>query len=98
MLALVAKGLSNAEIGSQLYVSPATLKAHVARILTKLGARDRAELIVIAYKSRPVLPDKPDHPTPFGLCAAAVGEDASFGHEMHSRLPIPSAVAVTTAS
>ena len=56
VLALVARGLSNAEIGTQLYVSPATVKTHVARILTKLGARDRAQLIVIAYESRLVRP------------------------------------------
>ena len=56
VLALVARGLSNAEIGGQLYVSPATVKTHVARILTKLGARDRAQLIVIAYESRLVRP------------------------------------------
>jgi DNA-binding NarL/FixJ family response regulator len=56
VLAHVAKGLSNAEIGHQLYVSPATVKTHVARILTKLGARDRAQLIVIAYESRLVRP------------------------------------------
>jgi DNA-binding NarL/FixJ family response regulator len=56
VLSLVARGLSNAEIGSQLYVSPATVKTHVARILTKLGARDRAQLIVIAYESRLVRP------------------------------------------
>ena len=59
VLSLVAKGLSNAEIGSQLYVSPATVKTHVARILTKLGARDRAQLIVIAYESRLVRPGQP---------------------------------------
>jgi DNA-binding NarL/FixJ family response regulator len=56
VLALVARGLSNAEIGGQLYVSPATVKTHVARILTKLGARDRAQLIIIAYESRLVRP------------------------------------------
>ena len=56
VLALVAKGLSNAEIGAQLYISPATVKTHVARILTKLDARDRAQLIVIAYESRLVRP------------------------------------------
>jgi DNA-binding NarL/FixJ family response regulator len=56
VLTLVAKGLSNAEIGGRLYVSPATVKTHVARILTKLGARDRAQLIVIAYESRLVRP------------------------------------------
>jgi DNA-binding NarL/FixJ family response regulator len=51
VLSLVAKGLSNAEIGSRLYVSPATVKTHVGRILTKLDARDRAQLIVVAYES-----------------------------------------------
>jgi DNA-binding NarL/FixJ family response regulator len=56
VLALVAKGLSNAEIGGRLYISPATVKTHVARILTKLDARDRAQLIVIAYESRLVRP------------------------------------------
>ena len=56
VLALVAKGLANAEIGSELYVSPATVKTHIARILTKLDARDRAQLIVIAYESRLVRP------------------------------------------
>ena len=56
VLALVAKGLSNAEIASRLYISPATVKTHIARVLTKLGARDRAQLIVIAYESRLVRP------------------------------------------
>ncbi len=56
VLALVAKGLSNAEIGSRLYITPATVKTHVARVLTKLDARDRAQLIVIAYESRLVQP------------------------------------------
>jgi DNA-binding NarL/FixJ family response regulator len=51
VLSLVAKGLSNSEIGSRLYVSPATVKTHVGRILTKLDARDRAQLIVVAYES-----------------------------------------------
>ncbi|HZA32600.1 MAG TPA: response regulator transcription factor [Propionibacteriaceae bacterium] len=56
VLALVAKGLSNTEIAGQLYISPATVKTHIARILTKLDARDRAQLIVIAYESRLVRP------------------------------------------
>ena len=56
VLALVAKGLSNAEIGSRLYITPATVKTHVARVLTKLDARDRAQLIVFAYESRLVQP------------------------------------------
>jgi DNA-binding NarL/FixJ family response regulator len=56
VLALVAKGLSNAEIAARLYVSPATVKTHIARTLTKLQARDRAQLIVIAYESHLVRP------------------------------------------
>jgi DNA-binding NarL/FixJ family response regulator len=56
VLTLVAKGQSNAEIGAQLYISPATVKTHVARILTKIDARDRAQLIVIAYETRLIRP------------------------------------------
>ncbi len=56
VLALVAKGLSNAEIAARLYVSPATVKTHIARTLTKLDARDRAQLIVIAYETGLVRP------------------------------------------
>ena len=51
VLVLVAKGLSNAEIAGRLYISPATVKTHIARTLTKLDARDRAQLIVLAYES-----------------------------------------------
>ncbi|MET0417084.1 MAG: response regulator transcription factor [Actinoplanes sp.] len=51
VLTLVARGLSNAEIAQQLFVSPATAKTHVARLLMKLDARDRAQLIVVAYES-----------------------------------------------
>ena len=56
VLTLVAKGLSNAEVGAQLYISPATVKTHVARILTKIDARDRAQLIIIAYETRLIRP------------------------------------------
>jgi DNA-binding NarL/FixJ family response regulator len=56
VLELVAKGLANAEIAERLYISPATVKTHVARTLTKLDARDRAELIIIAYETRLVRP------------------------------------------
>lgn len=51
MVSLVATGLSNDEIVGQLYLSPLTVKTHVSRAMLKLGARDRAQLVVIAYQS-----------------------------------------------
>ena len=51
VLALVARGLSNAELTQMLHVSMPTAKTHVSRILTKLGARDRTQLVVMAYES-----------------------------------------------
>ena len=51
VLILVAAGLTNAEISQRLVISPATAKTHVSRILMKLHARDRAQLVVIAYES-----------------------------------------------
>jgi DNA-binding NarL/FixJ family response regulator len=56
VVALVADGLSNAEIGERLVVSPATAKTHVSRAMGKLGARDRAQLVVTAYESGLVRP------------------------------------------
>ena len=56
VLSLVAAGLTNDEIAGELYLSPLTAKTHVSRILTKLGARDRAQLVVIAYESGLVSP------------------------------------------
>ncbi|MBW9206329.1 response regulator transcription factor [Mumia sp. zg.B17] len=51
VLALVGKGMSNGEIGGELFLSPATARTHVSRAMTKLGARDRAQLVVVAYQT-----------------------------------------------
>jgi DNA-binding NarL/FixJ family response regulator len=56
VLAAVARGLSNAEIGEELFMSHATAKTHVSRLLTKLDARDRAQLVMLAYEAGVVVP------------------------------------------
>jgi DNA-binding NarL/FixJ family response regulator len=56
VMALVAEGLSNDEIADRLVVSPATAKTHVSRAMVKLHARDRAQLVVLAYESGLVRP------------------------------------------
>ncbi len=58
MLGLVAAGLSNNAIGEWLHVSPLTAKTHVNHIMSKLGARDRAQLVVIAYQSGFAIPGR----------------------------------------
>jgi DNA-binding NarL/FixJ family response regulator len=56
VMVLVAAGLSNDEIAAKLVLSPATAKTHVSRIMTKLAARDRAQLVVMAYESAMIKP------------------------------------------
>jgi DNA-binding NarL/FixJ family response regulator len=58
VLALVARGLNNTEIAEALGLSPLTAKTHVSRIMGKLGARDRAQLVIAAYESGLVAPGR----------------------------------------
>jgi DNA-binding NarL/FixJ family response regulator len=58
VLSLVAYGLSNDEIADRLFLSPLTVKSHINRAMAKLGVRDRAQLVVIAYQSGLVQPGK----------------------------------------
>ena len=59
IVALVAGGLSNGDIAERLVISPATARTHVSRAMIKLGARDRAQLVVFAYESGIVAPGRP---------------------------------------
>ncbi|WP_329291173.1 response regulator transcription factor [Streptomyces pseudovenezuelae] len=59
VLALVARGLNNTEIAETLGLSPLTAKTHVSRIMGKLGVRDRAQLVIVAYESGTVTPGTP---------------------------------------
>lgn len=59
VLALVGRGLSNDEIAAELFLSPATARTHVSRAMVRLGARDRAQLVVVAYQTGLVIPSPP---------------------------------------
>jgi DNA-binding NarL/FixJ family response regulator len=56
VLALIARGLSNTELAEHLHLSPATVKTHIGRLLAKLQARDRAQLVIAAYETGLVRP------------------------------------------
>jgi DNA-binding NarL/FixJ family response regulator len=58
VLTLIGRGLTNAEIAEQLVISPLTAKTYVSRILTKLDARDRAQLVIVAYESGLITPQR----------------------------------------
>ncbi|WPO74709.1 MULTISPECIES: response regulator transcription factor [unclassified Streptomyces] len=58
VLTLIGRGLSNAEVAAQLFITVATVKAHVARLFTKLDARDRVQLVIIAYEEGLVAPPR----------------------------------------
>jgi len=56
VLTLIGRGLSNPEIAQALHVTMATTKTHVSRLLAKLGARDRAQLVIAAYETGLIQP------------------------------------------
>jgi DNA-binding NarL/FixJ family response regulator len=61
VLTLIARGMCNSEIAGELYLSQATVKTHVARVLRKMGLRDRTQAVVAAYDLGIVRPRHVDH-------------------------------------
>ena len=77
-MALVAEGLTNDEIAERLFVSPATAKTHVSRAMIKLGARDRAQLVVLRLRVGP-RPPRPGRSRRSALPPRGVAAQASAG-------------------
>ena len=82
---MLTRGLSNAEIGEQLFLSAATVKTHVTRVLNKLGVRDRVQAVVLAYEAGIVQ-------------AGAVADEQSGAGDARSSLTNPKAALGTTRS